>query len=64
MASGRELPTIFKEWQGWRMANDCLISPTGVRFDRRRIEALGMIHVERSERQKEAFSWRKKLGIS
>ncbi len=46
------------------MANDCLISPTGVRFDRRRIEALAIIHVERSEKQKEAFYWRKKLGIS
>ncbi|ASX12034.1 DUF3653 domain-containing protein [Aeromonas dhakensis] len=63
MASGRELPTIFKAWEGWRMANDCLISPTGVRFDRRRIEALAIIQVERSERQKEAFYWRKKLGI-
>lgn len=46
------------------MANDCLISPTGVRFDRRRIEALAIIHVERSEKQKEAFYWRKKLGIN
>ncbi|MFQ2251900.1 DUF3653 domain-containing protein [Aeromonas hydrophila] len=61
MASGRELPTIFKAWEGWRMANDCLISPTGVRFDRRRIEALA---IERSEKQKETFYWRKKLGIN
>lgn len=63
MACGRELPTIFKAWEGWRMKNDCLISPNGVMYDRRRIEALAIIHVERSEKQKETFYWRKKLGI-
>ncbi|MFQ2758264.1 DUF3653 domain-containing protein [Aeromonas caviae] len=63
MASGRELPTIFKEWQGWRMKNDCLIAPNGVMFDRRRIEALAIIQAELSEKQREAFHWRKKLGI-
>lgn len=63
MASGRELPTIWKHWEGWRMMNDCLVSPTGVRFDRRRIEALAIIQVERSEQQIAAFYWRKKLGI-
>ncbi len=46
------------------MKNDCLISPNGVMFDRRRIEALAIIQVERSERQMAAFYWRKKLGIS
>lgn len=45
------------------MKNDCLISPNGVMFDRRRIEALAIIHAERSEKQKETFYWRKKLGI-
>ncbi|WP_234030838.1 hypothetical protein [Aeromonas hydrophila] len=35
--------------------NDCLVSPTGVRFDRRRIEALAIIQVERSEQQIAAF---------
>ncbi|MFQ1694910.1 DUF3653 domain-containing protein [Aeromonas veronii] len=40
MASGRELPTIWKEWEGWRMKNDCLVSPTGVTYDRRRLEAI------------------------
>ncbi|MFQ2112012.1 DUF3653 domain-containing protein [Aeromonas veronii] len=64
MASGRELPTIWKEWEGWRMKNDCLVSPTGVTYDRRRLEAIAIIQAERSERQMAAFYWRKKLGIS
>lgn len=63
MAAGREFPTIWKYWEGWRIANDCLVTPTGVRFDRRRIEAIGIIQVERSERQLAAFYWRKKLGV-
>ncbi|MBL0525137.1 regulator [Aeromonas dhakensis] len=62
MASGRELPTIWKEWEGWRMKNDCLISPAGVTYDRRRLEAVAIIQAERSERQMAAFYWRKKLG--
>ncbi len=64
MASGRELPTIFKDWEGWRMKNDCLVAPNGVTFNRRRIEALAVIHAERSDKQKETFYWRKKLGIN
>ncbi|MBV7597895.1 DUF3653 domain-containing protein [Aeromonas sp. sia0103] len=64
MASGRELPTIFKAWEGWRMKNDSLIAPNGVMFDRRRIEAMAIIQAELSEKQREAFHWRKKLGIN
>ncbi|WP_421190074.1 DUF3653 domain-containing protein [Aeromonas sanarellii] len=63
MASGRELPTIFKAWEGWRMKNDCIVAPNGVTFDRKRIEAMAIIQAERSEKQKETFYWRKKLGI-
>jgi hypothetical protein len=33
-------------------------------FDRRRIEALAIIQAELSEKQREAFHWRKKLGIN
>ncbi|WP_227002243.1 DUF3653 domain-containing protein [Aeromonas schubertii] len=64
MASGRELPSIWKHWEGWRMANDCLIAPNGVRYDRRRLEAIAVIQTERSERQNEAYHWRKRLGVS
>ncbi|WP_232254343.1 hypothetical protein [Aeromonas hydrophila] len=44
------------------MKNDCLVSPAGVTYDRRRLEAVAIIQAERSERQMAAFYWRKKLG--
>lgn len=46
------------------MKNDCLVAPNGVTFDRKRIEAMAIIQAERSEKQKETFYWRKKLGIN